>query len=138
MKNIMWKVKLSQNPSAIFERLATDQGRESFWAERSVKTKDGFELAFPNGQTTHVSVLKAVEGQHLQVRYFGAPTSFSLEPISDGTILTLKATVSDEEYIETHAGWVSVLLALKAQVEGGIDLRNHAQIYSWDEGFADN
>lgn len=138
MKDITWKVKLSQNPAAIYERLTTDQGRCSFWAERSHETLDGFELVFSNGQTTQVSVLETVAGQFFKVRYFEAPTSFSLEPIGEGTILTLKAIVSDDDYVETHAGWVSVLMALKAQVEGGIDLRNHARTYSWDQGFADN
>ncbi len=138
MKDITWKVKLSQDPAAVFERLATDRGRESFWAERSRETQEGFDLAFPNGQETHVTVLEMIAERYLKVRYFDAPTSFSLEPIRDGTVLTLRATVSDDEYIETHAGWVSVLMTLKAQVEGGVDLRNHAREYSWDEGFADN
>lgn len=138
MKDITWKIRLSQDPAAVFERLTTDRGRESFWAERSRETPEGFDLAFPNGQETHVTVLKVMAGQRLEVRYFDALTSFSLEPIRDGTVLTLKATVADDEYVETHAGWVSVLLTLKAQIEGEIDLRNHAQEYSWDEGFADN
>lgn len=138
MKDINWKVKLSHDPAAVFERLTTDRGRESFWAERSRETQEGFDLEFPNGQEIHVTVLEVIAGRCLKVRYFDAPTSFYLEPIREGTILTLRATVSDEEYVETHAGWVSVLLTLKAQIEGGIDLRNHAKEYSWDEGFADN
>lgn len=138
MKDITWKVKLSVDPDTAFERLATDRGRESFWAERSRETPDGFELSFPNGEKTSVTVLEQVAPQRLKIQYFGSATMFALESIGDGTILTLSAKVSDTDFVETSAGWVSVLLALKAQVEGGVDLRNHARKYSWDFGFVDN
>ncbi|MGH9769506.1 MAG: hypothetical protein ACREAB_18940 [Blastocatellia bacterium] len=40
--------------------------------------------------------------------------------------------------IEVIAGWVSVLMALKAAVDFGIDLRNHDPQRTWDEGFVEN
>lgn len=36
------------------------------------------------------------------------------------------------------AGWVSVLMAMKAAVDFGIDLRNHDSDMAWAQGFADN
>lgn len=36
------------------------------------------------------------------------------------------------------AGWVSVLLALKAAVDFSVDLRNHDPGRTWDQGYADN
>ena len=39
---------------------------------------------------------------------------------------------------EVTAGWVSVLLAMKAAVDYGVDLRNHDETRTWSSGFADN
>jgi hypothetical protein len=36
------------------------------------------------------------------------------------------------------AGWVSVLLALKAAADFGIDLRNHDPARTWNKGYVDN
>ena len=39
---------------------------------------------------------------------------------------------------ENRAGWVSVLLTLKAAADFGVDLRNHDPTRTWDQDFADN
>jgi hypothetical protein len=53
-----------------------------------------------------------------------------------GTDLALTDSgVAEQWYAETLAGWVSVLLALKAAVEFGVDLRNHDPARSWDQGY---
>jgi hypothetical protein len=36
------------------------------------------------------------------------------------------------------AGWVFVLMALKASVNFVVDLRNHDSNRTWDEGYAEN
>jgi len=46
--------------------------------------------------------------------------------------------VPPENRTEVIAGWVSVLMALKASVDFGIDLRNHDPNRTWDEGYAEN
>jgi hypothetical protein len=46
--------------------------------------------------------------------------------------------VRAEEWEEVVAGWVSVLMALKAAVDYGIDLRNHDARYCWEEGYVEN
>ena len=36
------------------------------------------------------------------------------------------------------AGWVSVLMAMKAALDYGVDLRNHDIERTWMKGYADN
>ena len=52
-------------------------------------------------------------------------------------------TLTDEgvpqaDRTEVIAGWVSVLLALKASVDFDVDLRSHGRKRTWDEGFVEN
>jgi hypothetical protein len=37
----------------------------------------------------------------------------------------------------SFAGWASVLLALKAAVDFGVDLRHHDPERTWDQGYGD-
>jgi hypothetical protein len=46
--------------------------------------------------------------------------------------------VKPADVCEVTAGWVSVLMALKAAVDFGIDLRNHDPARAWAAGYADN
>lgn len=56
-----------------------------------------------------------------------------------GTLLSLTdAQVPPEDQKEVIAGWVSVLMALKAAVDFGVDLRNHDANRNWDHGFVEN
>ena len=74
------------------------------------------------------------------VYYGGSITTFELVGDNRGNtelILTDKG-VSEADRIEVIAGWVSVLMALKAAVAFGIDLRNHDPARSWEQGFVDN
>ena len=65
--------------------------------------------------------------------------SFELVTTDFGTELCLRETnVAPESYGENLAGWVSVLMSLKARVDHGIDLRNHDERYSWSEGYVEN
>ena len=49
-----------------------------------------------------------------------------------------EAGVPQAERVEVMAGWVSVLLALKAAVDFGVDLRNHDPQRTWEQGYAEN
>ena len=40
--------------------------------------------------------------------------------------------------VDVAAGWVSVLLNLKAAINFGGDLRNHTRARTWIDGFIDN
>lgn len=58
---------------------------------------------------------------------------------SGGTDLSLHTTgVAAAEHCEVVAGWVSVLIAMKAAIDHGVDLRNHDPARSWATGFLDN
>ncbi len=75
------------------------------------------------------------------VRYYGGSTAtFTLkEDGSGGTDLALTDQGVDPEHrSEVIAGWVSVLMTLKAAVEYSVDLRNHDPDRSWDEGYVEN
>jgi hypothetical protein len=52
--------------------------------------------------------------------------------------VTLVHDVPDEWHAEVNAGWVSVLLALKAAADHGVDLRNHDAARTWSQGYCDN
>jgi len=75
------------------------------------------------------------------VEYFGGSrATFTLDDDGvGGTDLTLTDEgVPPEDRCEVIAGWVSVLLALKAAVDFSVDLRNHGPARTWEQGFADN
>ncbi len=140
-RTIRWRLHLASPPEKVFEVLATDVGRARFWAESAVERDGAIDFRFPNGMTWRAKVLERVPASRLVVEYFGGSrTTFELA--SDGrggTDLTLTDEGVPEIWREeTKAGWVSVLMALKAVVDFGVDLRNHDPQRSWDAGFADN
>jgi len=56
-----------------------------------------------------------------------------------GTDLSLIDVGAPSEYrTEVIAGWVSVLMALKAAIDFGVDLRAHDDDRNWDSGYVDN
>lgn len=76
-----------------------------------------------------------------QIIYFGGTvTTFDLADDGRGgtdLVLTDRSVLPEDQH-EVLAGWVSVLLSLKAAVDFGIDLRNHDPVRTWDERYADN
>ena len=46
--------------------------------------------------------------------------------------------VPEADRMEVMAGWVSVLLALKAAADFGVDLRNHDARRTGEQGYAEN
>lgn len=141
MKTITWKIHLSSPRENVFWFLSTDEGRAKFWAE-SAELNDGYiHWIFPNGLKFRFKFIEAQNPSLYSVEYFGGSTvRFELsDDGSGGTDLALKdAGVREEDYEETHAGWISVLMSLKAAVDHGIDLRNHDSGRTWDGGYVDN
>ncbi len=138
---IAWRVHLSSGPDAAFSAWTTDAGRECFWAQRSVTSPDGFTLSFSNGQELDVRVLENEAPHRFAFRYFDG-TRVTLEitaPITGGCDLHLREDghASERHRQENNAGWVSVLLAFKAAVDFGIDLRNRDPGRSLEQGFVD-
>lgn len=138
---IRWRLHLTSPPERVYAMLATDVGRARFWAESAVERDGAIDFNFPNGLTWRAAILVADPPRCYQVRYFaGSTTTFDLAPDGrGGTDLTLTdAHVPAADWQETYAGWLSVLLTLKAAVVHDIDLRNHDPNRTWDTGYVDN
>jgi len=125
----------------VYDLLATPGGRRRFWAE-SAREQDGVvEFYFPNGAVWRGRVLERVPPRRLTVEYLGGSraTFDCADDGMGGTDLTLTETdVDPADWEDNRAGWVSVLLALKAASDFGVDLRNHDPARTWDDGFVDN
>jgi len=138
---VCWRVHLTVAPAAVYDLIATSEGRRRFWAE-SADERDGVvEFRFSNGALWRGRVLERDPPRRFAVEYFGGSraTFECAEDGAGGTDLTLSETgVSPSDWADNHAGWVSVLLALKAAADFGVDLRNHDPSRSWDAGFVDN
>lgn len=139
---IRWRVHLRSSPRNVYEILATDVGRAQFWAEATEERGD--TLVFHLLNDPHRIVGKILERdpwRGFAVEYFAGSTArFELEPDgAGGTDLSLSAGNVDERWrMEMAAGWVTVLMALKAAADFGVDLRNHDQTRTWDQGFVDD
>ncbi|MFA0964573.1 SRPBCC domain-containing protein [Roseivirga sp. BDSF3-8] len=137
---IRWKLHLASTAQKVYKALTTDEGRESYWAEKSVQEGDEITFSFLD-HPGHVATILDREASHMfSLEYFGHETTFRLSETDDGgTDLLLEVKLKDAEAREEMiAGWVSVLMAMKAAVDHGIDLRNHDEDRSWQKGFADN
>lgn len=138
---ITWKLHLRADPQRVYGALSTDAGRAGFWAESAVEMDGVIAFTFPDGQHWQGRVLRQEPPRCYQVEYFGGSTAtFELEPDGQGgTVLTLTDRgVPVADRTEVIAGWVSVLMALKASVDHGVDLRNHSAQHTWAQGFVDN
>lgn len=139
-RSVRWCLHLATAPQDVFEALATDAGRGTFWAESTHEADGRITFNFI-GAPPHVGrVVHSEPPSKFTLEYYGATTTFALASNgTGGTDLELLATgVEPEEYEETLAGWVSVLLALKATLDFGVDLRNHDPSRTWQHGYADN
>ena len=138
---LVWRLHLSSSPSAVYQMLATDEGRSKFWAESAAESDGALEFIFPNRQRWYGRLIEQAATRRFSVEYVGGSVAtFRLEGDGrGGTDLTLTDEgVPEADRAEVQAGWVSVLLALKAAVDFGVDLRNHDAERTWDDGFVDN
>ena len=138
-RTIVWRLHTASPPRLVWDLLATDEGRELFWAERSESSGDSFTLSFGMGVTGESLILEAAAPSLFAFSYFG--TEVRIELASDGsggTDLTLtNSGVPEEEYEDMLPGWLNVLLPLKAAADFGIDLRNHDPGRTWRERYVD-
>ena len=137
---IRWRLRLKSPPAAIYKFLATNEGRARFWAESAVEEDGHILFRFPNGLDWRAKIIKQQPPTCFSLNYFDSTTSFELNENSvGGTELTLTDDGVLLEYREEIiAGWVSVLMALKAAADFNIDLRNHDPERTWDQGFCNN
>lgn len=138
---IIWKVHFASPIQKVYTALTTDEGRKTFWAEQTSE-KDGFiEFSILNYSKYKSRILDKIENKRFQIEYFGTIVTFELLTTKDdgGTDLLLTALTNNEDVkYEMTAGWVSVLMAMKAAVDFGVDLRNHNINRVWDKGYVDN
>lgn len=140
-KEVCWRLHLRSAPEQVWAMLTTDEGRARFWAESAVEANGVIHFRFPNGFQWDARILHAAPARSFAMEYIGGSvTRFALESDSaGGTELTLTDSgVPDAEWEATLAGWVSVLLALKAAADFGVDLRNHDARRTWEQNFVDN
>ena len=131
MRGFRWKIFFRSPVEKVYDALTSDEGRASFWAESTRESGGAIEFTFPNGEQSAPGVFS--------IRYFGARTTFSLSAESGGTILVLEVDDgTEDDWLESYAGWISVLMNMKSVVDFGADLRNHDPKKSWDQGFVDN
>jgi uncharacterized protein YndB with AHSA1/START domain len=140
MKTIEWKLHLASSTDKVFEFLTTAGGIEKFWAEEARIIKGVIHFSFPNGQAYEGKILQLAPNKEFWLEYFDSVVEFRLQSTEDGgTDLFLKnSRVPKREYLEVYAGWVSVLLNLKAAVDFQCDLRNHDATRTWDQGYVGN
>ena len=137
---IRWKMHFASPPEKVYAALATDAGRASFWAEAAPEREGRITFHILNYEPFSGRVLRRTAPSVLTLEYFGTITEFTLAADGvGGTDLSLVATQVDESIrMEMTAGWVSVLMAMKAAVDHAVDLRNHDANRSWSQGYADN
>ena len=138
---ILWRLHLKSPIVKVFQALSTDSGRASFWAESAMEHNGVIHFVFPNKMVWDGRVLESFPPHKYVLEYFGnSITTFTLEEDGEqGTELTLTDTgVPSEDRTEVIAGWISVLMALKAVVDYDVDLRNHDTERHWDNGYVEN
>ena len=138
---IRWRLHLQASPATVYQTLATDQGRASFWAESAVEEEGVIHFYFPNGATWNGAILAAQPPSLFCIRYYGnSVTTFTMADDGHGgtDLMLTDVGVPPEDRMEVIAGWVSVLMNLKAAIDFGIDLRTHDIARSWDQGYVEN
>lgn len=140
-KTILWRLHLESPITKVFQALSTDTGRASFWAESAIESEGVIHFVFPNRMRWDARILESVPPNRYVLQYYGnSITTFTLKDDGkDGTELILTDEgVPLPDRTEVIAGWVSVLMSLKAGIDYGIDLRNHEMGREWDNGYVEN
>src|SRR5262245_1823590 len=97
--------------------LATAEGRARLWAESAAEPDRCSGRRFPSGLAGDTRVIEQTPPTRFVVEYLGGSVvTFTLANDGTGsTNLTLRDDgVVEEDCAEVNAGWISVLLALKA------------------------
>jgi uncharacterized protein YndB with AHSA1/START domain len=137
---IVWKLHFSSPPEDVYEALSTDAGRKTYWAESADETDGRIHYVFLNGVEDTGEILEREPGRVFKSTYFDWTVTFDLRPdAAGGTDMQVTCVgVKEEDKRQIAAGWVSWLMAMKAAVDFGVDLRNHDAQRTWFDGYADN
>jgi hypothetical protein len=136
---IQWRLHLPVAPERVYAALDGREGRESFWAERAPEVGEYIEFSFINGDTYRSRLLRRTSPTLWEINYFGGPATFTLSQDGHGgtDLLLTHRGVKPTDWTATYAGWLSVLLPLKAWLVYGVDLRNHDRRRTWNDGYVD-
>ena len=137
---INWKMHFNSPCDVVFSALSTNEGRATFWAESAPEETGIITFNILGYPPSSARILVCHRASLFKLEYFGTIAEISLDSNrSGGTDMTLRATnVPESIRTEMIAGWVSVLMSMKAAVDHGIDLRNHDTARTWNLGYADN
>jgi len=111
---IRWKLHFTSSREAVYDALATESGRASYWAESAPEHNDVITFHILGYEPNPGKILKRVKPSLFVLEYFGTNVKFELR---------------DEGANGTE---------MKAAVDFGVDLRNHSEKRSWNEGYVDN
>ena len=137
---VHWKLHFASSPDKVYEALNTDKGRNGYWAESAEEQDGKIHYVFLNGIEDTGEILERIPGKKFSVMYFGWKTTFNLSSDGDsGTDMEMISEgIPESAKMEISAGWVSWLMAMKASVDYGVDLRNHDSNRTWLGGYVDN
>jgi uncharacterized protein YndB with AHSA1/START domain len=141
-EHVRWKLHLASPPERVYAMLATDEGRAQYWPETSVERDGVMTFTFLSEPGSFAfKILEKSPPSRFVFHYF-SETTVTFELASDGaggTDLTMTETgfPSESHRQEHYAGWLQVLLCLKAAVDFGIDLRNHDPARTWAQGYCE-
>ena len=139
-ETIKWKLHFSSSPEKVYNALSTDEGRKGYWAESADEKEGKIHYKFLNNIEDKGEILEKLPNKNYSVMYFGWRVTFNLyEDGFGGTDMEMVSKgVNENIKMEIVAGWVSWLMAMKASVDFGVDLRNHDEKRTWFSGYADN
>jgi hypothetical protein len=138
-RSIVWRLHFASSPDDVYDMLDSDSGRAAFWAESVAERHGVVRFRFINGVSYDGRILERERPQHWSVDYFSSTPRFTLRPDgAGGTDLTLTNDGVDvRDRAEVTAGWLTVLLPMKAWIDHRIDLRSHDPSRTWDQGYVD-
>lgn len=138
MKNLFWKIKLKSPLDKVFNMWTSDEGRENFWAAKSVKGDNIFTLTYYDGSEAEFLVISDKK-YNFEFIYFRTIVTISLFDDGNGgcELLLNNKNIPQAEYEYFSHQWVSIMLKFKAACDYDIDLRNHNVYSGFEEGYID-
>jgi uncharacterized protein YndB with AHSA1/START domain len=136
---IRWRMHIAVPPERVYSALASDADRASFWSESAVEREGAVHFVFSGGCRCSAPIVRRDPPREFALDYLGGIVRFEISPDGAGgtELLLTHEGVAEAEWQEVHAGWLNVLFPLKAWLLYGVDLRNHDDRRSWEQGYAD-
>lgn len=136
-----WRVHLSAPRELVFALLTPEDEPSLYLASTADQLDDEGGWIAPEGAHLKDATLELLPPRRLTARYAGGGVA-TLDLTDDGrggTDLRLTdAGQPAEDRTELVAGWVSVLLALKASVDFSLDLRDHDHRTFWTGAYVEH